>query len=343
MLLPVFGIALLLVPALVGVVWAADKEFTDYPYLTTDGLAQAMTLSTLPESPSAMFCNPAALPIGFLPRLAHNHSARHFPGYEGDAEMDQLDNDFESIIFPLPLGSFGYGFTLADEGGYDYSNHPPGRFPYPRERVKGGEVCAAYSLGWYPFKTGVSLRKFRREFYPPEGKRAPTLGRKPIPKFASSLVSGEGYSRGLIAGLPWFRYAQVSSCLDMREIQLSVGGELVARQKEKRCGWRFMPLAWLSIAGEKSTRNRWSFAPEGAKTPLVTDVSDARSITVKPFAFLELSVGKVGGKRAWGCKLVLPVISLKYAEIKDYLGKIVGTIQDTFADLHFYSFDLCLF
>jgi hypothetical protein len=321
--------------------YAWNDEYQDFPYITTDGLKSAMTLSTLPESPSAFLFNPAAMPGSILPRVAHNHSARHFPSEGGESEMDQLDNDYESVVLPLPLGSIGWGFTLADEHGYDYTNHPVGRFPYKREQVNGGESCLAYSVGSYPVSLGASLRKFHRKHY---SGNEPIMGLplKAVPRFADSLVEGEDQCLGMLAGLPWMRLAYVNSRLDARKTQLPVGKELVYQQKEKRCGWRFNPVAWISVAEERAKTVKQPFTIEGAQMEAETEVSHGRSIAVRPFPLLEVSLGEVDGKRAWGCKLALPALTLKYAEIKDFLGRIVGSTGRFFTDLHYYGFDLTL-
>ncbi len=325
--------------------FAADETYTGWPYLTADGIGSAFTLTTLPESPSAFFANPACVSMSLLPQLAHNHSARHFPGSQegGGLETDQLDNDFESIIFPLPIGRFAYGFTLIDEHGWDYRTPPPGEFPYPRERMKGAESAAAYAVGCYPLSIGTSLRKFSREFYPPMrgSMPIPTPGQAQ-PSFASSLVNGEGDSIGILAGLPWLRYSQVKSRLDMRKLVLPVGMEQQARQKVTRIGWRFNPCAWMSFACEQSKQVSGPFTTPGAKGEAVTEVTKSRSFTVRPFVFVELSFGEVDGKRAWGCKLVLPGAKLKYAELKDYLGKVTGYAATLLADLHFYGVDMTI-
>jgi len=335
-----FAIVLILF-ALTGSAWAWDEGFYDFQHITADGLGSAMTLSTLPESPSAFLYNPAAMSGSMLPRISHNHSARHFPAADGRLEMDQLDNDYESAVFPLAIGSVGWGFTLVDEHGYDYTNHPKGEFPYPRERVKGDERCLAYSLGSYPLSVGTSLREFRREHYP-ERRPAFSIPARPAPQFADSLVNGEDYSVGVLAGLPWIRYALVRRQLDARKLQLPVGTQLVSRQKERRQGWRFNPVAWVSISGEQAKLAKWSFAAEGARAGPEIEVSRGRSITVRPLAFLEVSFGDVDGERAWGCKLVLPALTGKYAEIKGFLGKIVGGTERFFSDLHYYGFDITL-
>jgi len=324
-----------------GTAWAWDEEFYDFQHITADGLGSAMTLSTLPESPSAFLYNPAAMPGSLLPRISHNHSARHFPAEDGKREMDQLDNDYESAVFPLPLGSVGWGFTLVDEHGYDYTNHPKGEFPYPRERVKGDETCLAYSLGCYPVSAGTSLREFRREHYPATRPAFFTPGRS-APLFADSLVNGEDHSLGILAGLPWIRYALVRRQLDARKLQLPVGSQLVSRQKERRQGWRFNPVAWVSISGEQAELTKWSFAAEGTRPEPEAEVSHGRSITVRPLAFLEVSYGDVDGKRAWGCKLVLPALTVKYTEIQGFLGKVVGGTERFFSDMHYYGFDITL-
>ena len=326
---------------LTGSAWGWDEEFYDFQHITTDGLGSAMTLSTLPESPSAFLFNPAAMLGGILPRLAHNHSARHFPAEGGNREMDQLDNDYESVILPLPMGSVGWGFTLVDEHGFDYTNHPKGEFPYPRERVKGDETCFAYSLGCYPISMGTSLREFRREHYP-ERRQAYVAPIRQVPQFADSLVNGEDHSLGILAGLPWIRYASVRRQLDARKLQLPIGSQLVSRQKERRQGWRFNPAAWVSISEEQAKLTKWSFAEEGARPEPKTEISHGRSITVRPLVFLEVSYGAVDGKCAWGCKLVLPALTLKYAEIKEFLGKVVGSTERFFSDLHYYGFDITL-
>lgn len=336
-------IALVLALGLATRAFAADETYTGWPYLTADGLGSAMTLTTLPESPSAFFANPACVSMGLLPQLAHNHSARHFPDMGTGAETDQLDNDFESIIFPLPLGRFAYGFTLIDEHGWDYTNRPAGEFPYPRERMKGAESAAAYAFGCYPLSVGTSLRKFSREFYPPPAQSTMVLPPgQAQPRFASSLVNGEGDSIGILAGLPWLRYAQVKGRLDMRKLVLPVGMEQQARQNVTRKGWRFNPCAWMSFACEQSKQVSWPFATPGAKTEPTAEITKSRSFTVRPLVFMELSLGEVDGKRAWGCKLVLPGMRVKYAELKDYLGKVTGYAATTLADLHFYGVDLTI-
>jgi hypothetical protein len=324
---------------------ASDETFTGWPYLTADGLGSAMTLSTLPESPSAFLINPAAMPRAFFPVLAHNHSARHFPGSQKGAgsEMDQLDNDYESVIMPLLLGSYAYGFTLAEENGWDYSYHPAGEAPYPRERAHGGETVSAYSLGWYPLSIGASLRKFNRAYYAPPSASMPLLtSGQPKASFASSLISGEGDSYGVLAGPPWMRYANVRTRLDLRKLALPAGLEMQARQKAKIQGWRIMPCAWISIAGEKCKTTAWPFFIPGQDVQAQTEVRKSRSITVRPFAFLELSFGDVDGKHAWGCRLILPGVKLKYAEMKDWLGTVTGYSAKAMADLHFYGIDASL-
>lgn len=326
---------------LTGNAWGWDEEFYDFQHITTDGLGSAMTLSTLPESPSAFLYNPAAMPGSLLPRVSHNHSARHFPTDDRSREMDQLDNDYESVILPLPLGSVGWGFTLVDEHGYDYTNHQKGEFPYPRERVKGSEACLAYCVGSYPAVVGMSLREFRREHYP-ERRYTHTTPARSAPQFADSLINGEDYSLGILTGLPWIRYASVRRQLDARKLQLPIGSQLVSRQKEKRQGWRFNPVMWISLSGEQSELTKWSFAAEGKRSEPETEVSRGRSITVRPLAFLEISYGDVDGERAWGCRLALPALTVKYAEIKGFLGKIVGGTERFFSDLHYYGFDITL-
>ncbi len=336
--LAIFAVALL---TLTSAAYAWNEEYQDYQHITTDGLGSAMTLSTLPESPSAFLFNPAAMPGSIFPRIAHNHSARHFPEEGAELEMDQLDNDYESVVLPLPLGSVGWGFTLADEHGYDYTNHPVGRFPYKREQVKGGETCIAYSVGSYPISVGASLRKFSREHYS-ANEPASALPARIMPRFADSLVEGEDHSFGVLAGLPWIRLGYVTSRTDARKLQLPVGKETVSRQKEKRCGWRFNPVSWISVSGEKTELAKRPFAAEGTRTEGETKISRGRSVAIRPFPILEVSFGDLDGKRAWGCKLVLPALTLKYSEIKDFLNRIVGSAGRFFTDVHYCGFDLTL-
>ncbi len=321
---------------------AYDELYTDYPLITVDGLLNSGTLSTWPESASAFCCNPAATSTTLLPFLSHNHSGRHFPSEDGGPEMDQLDNDFESVVLPLPLGSFALGFSLFDEQGYDFTNHPPGWFPYKREQVKGDETWVAYALGSYPYRYGLSYRRFQRAYFP-ERSLAPALGMHRPQSFPEALISGEGYAHGWLAGLPWLRAASSRSQLDMRRLALPVGVAEEARKKEKRRGWRVLPVAWMSIASESRKTTTWPLYQAGGKPEPSTDESTSWSINARPFAFLEVGYGEMDGKRSWGCKLKLPFAGVKYSEIKDYLRVITGQTVDFLGDVHLYGVDIMLF
>lgn len=321
---------------------AYDELYTDYPLITVDGLLHSGTLSTWPESASAFYFNPAATTASLLPVLSHNHSGRHFPSEDGGPEMDQLDNDFESVIVPLPLGSFALGFSLFDEQGYDFTNHPPGWFPYKREQVKGDETWVAYALGACPYRYGLSYRRLQRACFP-ERSLMPVPGTPQPQSFPEALVSGEGHAYGWLAGLPWLRAASSRSQLDMRKLALPVGVAEEARKKEKRRGWRVQPLAWLSIAGESRKITTWPFCRPGAKPEPSTIDSISWSVSARPFVFLEVGYGVMDGKRSWGCKLKLPFAGMKYAEVKDYLQTVTGQAVSFFGDIHLYGVDIMLF
>jgi|GEM_PF-1922188 len=333
--------------ALLAVFWAAaapavDEEFNDFVYLTTDGIAQAATLSTLPESPSALYFNPAALPRIWTPVLMHNHSARHFPRQEGDPEMDQLDCDMESVIIPLPVGTFGYGFSLQDEFGYDYSNHPPGRFDYPQERLGGSETVAAYAVGSYPLRLGASYHRLFRTYFPPSMRRIYPGGPREAIPYAGWLRSGESQRLGALAGLPWLRFAVVKDALDLRKVELPAGRQMAARRKESRSGWRFVPFGWLELASEE--RRLTSFPFSGAARQGEAAKSRCRSacLTLRPLGFLELTFGRWNEKPTVGVKLTLPGFGLRYAEVKDFLQEIVGKSGQVLRDLHFYGISVGL-
>jgi len=320
---------------------AYSELYTDYPLITVDGLLHSGTLSTWPESASAFYYNPAATSATAFPVLSHNHSGRHFPPGESGLEMDQLDNDFESVIIPLPLGSFALGFSLFDEQGYDFSNHPRGWFPYRREQVKGDENWVAYALGSLPLRYGLSYRRFQRSYYS-ERSLAVVPGSPRPQSFPDALISGEGYSHGWLAGLPWLRLASSRHQLDMRKLSLPAGLSEEARRKERRKGWRVLPAAWLSVAGESRETVTWPFHRPGAKPEPSPAESSSWSVSARPFAFMEVGYGQMEGKRSWGCRLRLPLAGLKYAELRDYLQTITGQAADFFGDIHLYGLDIVL-
>jgi len=321
---------------------AINEDFNDFVYLTADGIAQAGTLSTLPESPSAFYFNPAALPRTWIPVLMHNHAPRHFPRRQGDPEMDQLDCDMESVIIPLPVGTFGYGFSLQDELGYDYTNHPPGRFDYVLERLSGSETVAAYAVGSYPVRLGMSYHRLLHTYFPPSPRAVFPGGPNEGIPYAGWLRDGESQRLGAVLGLPWLRFATVKDALNLRKLDLPAGKQQVARRKEWRRGWRLLPTGWLSIAGEKRTVVSLPFSPRVSRSAGRRTESRSSSITLRPLGWLEISLGRWNGKRTVGVKLALPGIGLRYAEAKDFLREIVGRAGRVLGDLHFYGVSLGL-
>lgn len=323
----------------------AATEFEDFIYLSSQSISSAGTESTLPESSKAFIFNPAAVPKVYFPLISHSHSARHFPRRVSSwPEMDQLDCDIESIILPSLIGRFGYAFSLKDELGYDYTNHPEGAFGFPREKLEGSEVLSAYAIGGFPLSLGASIRKFNYRFYPfseanqKRDVRNILLG----PRDQAWLKDGEGQGFGVLAGLPFLRASSSVLRYDVDKVDLPSGKTYSSSLRDRREGFRLFVTAWLSIGLEKRTITQKKLGTRDPEASKVEKEERFSCLGLRPFPFLGLGIGKWAGKRALGLKLQLGPFNLSYSEIKDFLHLIVENSARLMEDLHFYGFEISL-
>ncbi len=319
--------------------------YHDFIYLSADSIASSGAESTLPESPKAFIFNPAALSKGFLPTISHSHSARHFPRELKEwPEMDQLDCDIESVIVPLLIGRLGYAFSLKDELGYDYTNHPPGALGFPREKLEGSENLIAYAIGGYPLSVGASLRRLSYRYFPdPKGLPRPRLDTGLSGDWRASWIKeGEWQGLGVLVGLPFLRGSYSKSRTDLHWINLPSGQKESLVINERRTGERFYPFAWLGLAREeRRTLNRRGDA--GLSVAAAEGNGESYfSLSLRPMSIVEISIGKWDGKRTVGFRFFLGPITLNYSEIKDFLNRIVAGSSRTMQDIHFYGFRLGL-
>jgi len=265
--------------------------------------------------------------------------------------MDQLDCDIESVILPLPVGRVGYAFSLKDELGYDFTNHPPGRFPFPREKLAGAESLVAYSIGSYPLNLGVSFRNFNYRFYraisatrelPEDGATKAGAFQQERLAIADWLKQGQGYSVGTLLGIPSVRVSFTKSRFDVNTFNVRSGLSSEKTSKENRSGFRLFPLGFLTFAREArviSEIRRRAYRPE----PVRSQTKEKHfSISVRPFGFIEIGIGNWNGSRTVGFRARILGLAFAYSELKDFFKRIVGNWGDIMQDLHFYGFQILL-
>ncbi len=318
------------------------SEYEDFIYLNVDYLASSGTESTLPESPRSFIANPASISKSFLPIFSHSHSARHFPKESMyDPEMDQLDSDIESIILPLPIGRFGYAFSLKDELGYDYTNHPEGRFGFPPEKLEGSDTLVSYALGGFPLSLGASLRRFYYRYYVSLG-RSQSGTRYPIsqpqPFYSRWTKEGQTECWGILAGVPSIRASFSSLKTEVVKLIHPSGFTEPSKRKQIRLGIRLFPVRWLSSAVEVSRTLFSAGNPSAGKLDKDVRSEKSFSINISPAGFLEIGIGNWNGNRSFGVRLSLGGLIIKYSEVKDMLRKIIGKGGKLMQDLHFYGF-----
>lgn len=318
--------------------------------LSARPLAMGGAAAAVPD-PSSVFSNPAGLAALRSLRLLYNHSTRHFPGSRegGKHEWDQLDGDTEAVVVPLPLATYAHGFTLADEMGYDFTTHPPGKLcGYPREGLWGNEEYDALALGsGLPAAVGIALRRNSARFTPaPEDTTTPPWFR-----------TGEGMQWGVLARVwPGVEYGLSELKLDYDWVILAAPDAAKAdankralptmnsRLKAKREGIAIHPCGWLVLATDSV---REAYRIDEQQFLGVLHQGDAERASSHRGA--ELSLGNAAklrwgdndGQPTLGLSFALGTLWLNYTEAKGLLPQIVGA-GDSFKDVHIYGFDWSL-
>ncbi len=326
------------------------------------------------EGPASVFYNPAGLASIRSLSLMHNHSGRHFPGSHAGRgnEMDQLDGDTQAVVVPLPLATYAHGFTFSGEMGYDYRNHPsagdqfdyPGeeitaKLGYPHEHYDGREDYDAIGLNLgLPCAFGYSNRRSI-------GRLTPDPGAMP---YLPWLRMGEGQQWGLQARVwPGLTYGQSELKLDYDWTVLALPGEgipegyanlnglkvdgelgevmaegfptLSSRLKQKRSGWAFRPVGWLTLTADELNEN-YIFRDDKGLGLLHEGDQEKRSSHLGG----ELALGQAARLR-WGSYDGRPTVGgavnllglwVNYSEVEDLLPAIVGAGKD-YADVHVYG------
>lgn len=328
------------------------------------------------DGPASVFYNPAGLAGIRSLKLMHNHSGRHFPGsYEARGkEMDQLDGDTQCVAVPVGIGTYAHGFTFSGELGYDYRNHPypdssfdnegqkiTAKLGYPHEHYDGREDYDAFALNLgLPCAFGYSNRRSIGRFDP----AADSVQKLPW------LRTGEGQQWGLQARVwPGLTYGRSELKLDYDWTLLALPGQglppgyanlggleaqadgsvsasgfptMSSRVKERRSGWAFRPVGWLTLTSDELEENYIFRGDQGLGLMHEGDQSRGSSHRGAELSLGQLARwrwGSYDGRPTVGAALNLGGLWLNYSEVQDLLPSIVGSGRD-YADVHIYGAEL---
>ncbi len=285
----------------------------DWPRLNARALGMGNAFAALADDESAIFHNPAGLGKLHRMRIGSSHSLRHFPGPVEN--LDQFDCDPTVIVYPTRFGTYGAGFTLQGELGYDYMQRNSDIFP--RERLWGWERFDGYGIGITPWTYfGFAHRTNEYDFN--DGSREWHE--------SSWRNRGEGGSVGVIQTIiPGVDYGYSHHRLDY-----DIDDGRSGRTNRDIHGIDISPSAWLDLCYQVENVNRKKREPTGTHVETQRVKSSGGELNLGDV--FRLRWGNFDGHRTWGYSWKILWYESHRAYVDDMLPMMIDGYPDELTD-----------